>query len=161
MTDLAEEMPDTWVRELADAIETCGWTIADAHESAIVITLTDSARHALRADQDDRFLIVSWGHNSTHWGLSTDGVWAQGLQPCGGTTPAAIADRVHRILTCGRPEPRNLRHAVPYAAASEACTCPLAFPCGGIVPASGCPDHGDRKEPAMAWHWEAACHGAA
>jgi hypothetical protein len=44
-----------------------------------------------------------------------------------------------------------IRHAVPYAAVSAACPCPVQD-CGGIIPASDCPDHGSCKEPAMEWH---------
>jgi hypothetical protein len=42
------------------------------------------------------------------------------------------------------------RHAIPYAA-TPACRCPVQE-CGGIIPDPGCPDHGARLEPPMAWH---------
>ncbi|MEU4104002.1 hypothetical protein AB0F16_25985 [Streptomyces tanashiensis] len=48
------------------------------------------------------------------------------------------------------------RHAIPYAAASPACCCPVQA-CGGIIPNPDCPDHGARRNPAMGWHWEDAC----
>ncbi|MEV5414747.1 hypothetical protein [Streptomyces albogriseolus] len=44
-----------------------------------------------------------------------------------------------------------IQHAIPYAAQSSACPCPVQK-CGGIVPAPDCPDHGARREPAMEWH---------
>ena len=43
------------------------------------------------------------------------------------------------------------RHAIPYAAASPACPCPVQA-CGGIIPNPSCPDHGARRNPAMEWH---------
>ncbi|WP_416520081.1 hypothetical protein [Streptomyces achromogenes] len=44
-----------------------------------------------------------------------------------------------------------IRHAIPYAQPSSACPCP-AQECGGIIPDPDCPDHGDRRAPAMEWH---------
>ena len=43
------------------------------------------------------------------------------------------------------------RHAIPYAAASASCCCPVQA-CGGLIPDPDCPDHGGRREPAMEWH---------
>ena len=44
-----------------------------------------------------------------------------------------------------------IRHAYPYAAPSIDCGC-QPQDCGGIIPDPGCPDHGAKKNPAMAWH---------
>ena len=43
-------------------------------------------------------------------------------------------------------------HAVPYAGGiGPSCLCPEQK-CGGITPVPDCPDHGDRRNPAMSWH---------
>ncbi|GHH30077.1 hypothetical protein [Streptomyces rubradiris] len=42
-------------------------------------------------------------------------------------------------------------HRVPYVQPSPACRCPVQV-CGGIIPDPDCPDHGDRKSPAMERH---------
>lgn len=42
------------------------------------------------------------------------------------------------------------RHAIPYTD-SDPCPCPVQD-CGGIIPDPDCPEHGARREPAMAWH---------
>lgn len=157
---IADEMPDAWVRALADAIETHGWTIHDAHESAIVVDLTDDAREVLHAADDDR-LTIGWAgdgetQGATHWGLST-GVHVPVLDTIEGAAPGEIAARVDRLLRTGHTAPRMLRHAVPYVDPTGACRCPTAYPCRGIVPDADCPDHGNRRNPAMAWHWEANC----
>ncbi|WP_431776282.1 hypothetical protein [Streptomyces cucumeris] len=68
-------------------------------------------------------------------------------------TPVRAADIHDQHLA----EPRLVRHAVPYVALSSACVCPTAHPCGGIVPNSRCPEHGDRRTPTMEWHWEEHC----
>jgi hypothetical protein len=44
-----------------------------------------------------------------------------------------------------------IQHAIPYAAPGPGCSC-TAQPCGGLLPDVECPDHGHRKNPAMAWH---------
>jgi len=44
-----------------------------------------------------------------------------------------------------------IRHAIPYAASSKACRCPVHV-CGGIIPDPDCVDHGAKREPAMSWH---------
>lgn len=49
-----------------------------------------------------------------------------------------------------------IRHAIPYAASSDSCCCPLQS-CGGIIPDPMCLDHGARKNPAMEWHREEHC----
>ncbi|MFD5709522.1 hypothetical protein ACFWHW_03855 [Streptomyces pharetrae] len=40
---------------------------------------------------------------------------------------------------------------MPYAGAGRCGRCPLQV-CGGIIPDPDCPDHGSKKELAMAWH---------
>lgn len=157
MNQITDEMPDTWVRAIADAIEAAGHEVHDAHESGIAITLTDDTRAALAGTHDDHYIVIGWDGQGVHWGLSADAVTVPVLDALGGRTPDEIAARALHGLRTGWPEPRPLRHAVPYAAASDACVCPLAFPCRGIVPDADCPDHGNRANPAMAWHWEANC----
>lgn len=44
-----------------------------------------------------------------------------------------------------------IRHAIPYAASSPNCRCPVQR-CGALIPDSACPDHGHPREPAMEWH---------
>ncbi|MFI1280899.1 hypothetical protein ACH4U5_09055 [Streptomyces sp. NPDC020858] len=44
-----------------------------------------------------------------------------------------------------------VRHAVAYAGPGEECVC-RRHVCGGIVPASCCPEHGNTAAPAMEWH---------
>lgn len=157
MTEILDEMSNAWVTALADAIEQHGHEILDAHESAIVISLGPDARAALDAEPGD-VLVIGWTERAgLDWGISADGAHVPNPQPLGGVGAAEWAARVHRVLVTGRPEARPLRHAIPYAAASTACVCPVVHPCGGIVPDSDCPDHGARRTPAMAWHWEADC----
>ncbi len=100
VTEITSEMPDTWVRQTADAIEAHGHTVADAHESAIVIDLTEHAMHALHADPGEQ-LIIGWTERaSVDWGLGrADHV--PDPQPLGATTPAEIANAVHQLLTAG------------------------------------------------------------
>ena len=33
---IADEMPDSWVRSVVDAIESCGHSVADAHELSLI-----------------------------------------------------------------------------------------------------------------------------
>jgi hypothetical protein len=160
-TTITDEMPDTWVRSVADAIEAHGWTIRDAHESAIVINLNHTAHQILNAD-DQPFLVIGWtgdgeDEGAVQWGLSVDGVTVPDLHLLGGATPGEVADRAHRVLTTGRPAPRDVRHALPYTAVSRSCVCPVVYPCGGIVPDAECGEHGVRRSPVMGWHWEADC----
>ncbi|MTE22619.1 hypothetical protein F0L17_26695 [Streptomyces sp. TRM43335] len=160
---ITDEMPAAWVRALADAIEARGWTVLDAYESAVVVELDADAAEAVHAAHGDR-LVIGWAGSGedgdpgeVHWGLSSDGAHVPHLDMLGGVTPDEISERAHRLLRTGRPEPRELRHAMPYAEISEACRCPTAHPCGGIVPDPDCPEHGDRRAPTMEWHWESAC----
>lgn len=163
MVQITDEMPDTWVRALADALEGHGWSVVDAHESAVVVELPPTAAEVLHADEDGDRLVIGWtgdgeGTGEIHWGLSSDGVHVPVLDALGDDTdPDAIAARVDRLLRTGRPEPRQIRHAMPYAEISDACRCPTAYPCRGIIPDADCPEHGDRRAPAMEWHWEATC----
>lgn len=161
---ITDEMPDAWVSALADALEQHDWAVIDAHESAVVVALTASAAEVLHANEDDgNRLVIGWtgdgeGTGHIHWGLSRDGAYVPVLDTLTAETdPAAVAVLVDRLLRTGRPEPRQIRHAMPYAEITDACTCPTAYPCRGIVPAADCPDHGDRAAPAMAWHWEETC----
>lgn len=150
-TALTDEMPDAWVRALADALERYGWTVSDAHESAVVVDLPAEALHA--SEDGDR-LVVGWsGDGEVHWGMSVPVLDTLGDD----TDPGALAARIDRLLRTGRPEPRLLRHAVPYAEMGDACRCATAYPCRGIVPDVDCPEHGGRRSPAMEWHWEENC----
>lgn len=160
---ITDEMPDEWVRALADALERFGWTINDAHESAVVVDLPAAAAEVLHADEDGDRLVIGWagdgeGTGEVHWGLSSDGVHVPVLDTLGeDTDPGAIAARVDRLLRTGQQTPRPLQHAMPYAEITDACRCPTAYPCRGIIPDADCPEHGDRQAPAMSWHWEENC----
>ncbi|MFD7400797.1 hypothetical protein ACFV60_37910 [Streptomyces virginiae] len=44
-----------------------------------------------------------------------------------------------------------VRHGVAYAGPGEACGC-ARHECGGVVPVSWCPQHGNAVEPVMEWH---------
>lgn len=160
---ITDEMPATWVRALAAAIERYGYTIADAHECAVVVEVPTDAAEALHADEGD-WLVIGWSGDgeesgTVHWGLSGDAAYISEPETFADETDEidTIAARVHRLLRTGRTEPRQVQHAVPYAEISDACRCPTAYPCRGIVPAADCPEHGDRTAPAMAWHWEENC----
>lgn len=110
MTDqpIHDEMPEAWVRALADAIETHGHQIADAHESAIVIWLTPQQRRTLHAEPEP-YLVISWRGDDTRtgaldWGISPDGAHVPHPQPLTDTTtPAAIAHTVDTLLRTGQP----------------------------------------------------------
>lgn len=155
-TELTDEMSDVWVRALADRIESGGYEVHDAHESAVVIILPDTARAVLGAADDEEFLVIGWGEAGAHWGLSSDGgATIAATEPLPGTDPIVLGARALRLLTYGRP--RQLRHAVPYIDPGPACVCPTTHPCGGIEPADACPEHGASRTPAMAWHWEGDC----
>lgn len=165
--EIVDEMPDAWVRSLADAIEAYGYEITDAHESAVVVSLPARARGVVQADDDERYVVVGWSGDAESdepgtvcWGLSEDGAYISGEpQVFADETDSidTIAGRVHRLLRTGRTEARLLQHAIPYAATSPDCCCPRAYPCGGIVPATDCPEHGGMKAPAMSRHWEKTC----
>ncbi|MGR3939080.1 hypothetical protein [Streptomyces sp. BRA346] len=153
-------MPETWVSAVADAIGKFGWSVSDAHESAIVVELTADASRVLQADDDERFVVLGWAEDTEgpHYGLSRDGIQVPILCLLGpDTDPAAIAARVDRLMRTGQPEARLVRHAIPYAALGSRCVCPTAHPCLGIVPNAHCPEHGDRQAPTMEWHWEENC----
>lgn len=102
MTIFADEMPDTWVRTVVQAIEIYEHTVADCHESAIVINLTPRAMYLLNADPGEQ-LVIGWTQrHGVDWGLGTaDLVGAP--QSLDAQTPAEIAARVHLLLTTGRP----------------------------------------------------------
>jgi hypothetical protein len=97
---ITDEMPDTWVREITDAIEASGHQVADCHESAIVIDLTPASMRALDADPGEQ-LIIGWSErHGVDWGLGrADHV--PDPQPLDAATPAEIAARVHQLLTTG------------------------------------------------------------
>lgn len=102
MTAITDEMPHEWVRDLTDAIEAHGHDVADAHESAIIITLTPHAADILDAEPGQQ-LVIGWTERyGIDWGLGrTDHV--PDPQPLDAHTPAEIAAAVHRLLTTGRP----------------------------------------------------------
>ncbi|MET8978529.1 hypothetical protein ABZX85_23215 [Streptomyces sp. NPDC004539] len=148
MQHIADEMPDTWVRETTAAITALGHTVADAHESAIVITLTPDNRHVLDAADDDT-LVIGWTERAgVDWGISSDGAHVPNPRPLNAATPAEIAARVRTLLATGGLS--EIPHAMPYATPDD-CTC-TEQTCGGIIPDPECPDHGHRLNPAMGWH---------
>ncbi|WP_416520043.1 hypothetical protein [Streptomyces achromogenes] len=100
--NITDEMPDTWVREVAAAIETYDHTVVDAHESAIVIDLTTHAMRVLDADPGEQ-LVIGWTDRyGVDWGLGrADQVGDP--QTLDATTPQEIAARVHLLLTTGSP----------------------------------------------------------
>ncbi|SFD13026.1 hypothetical protein [Streptomyces aidingensis] len=157
MTTFADEMPEPWVRALADHIEAGGWGLADAHESAIAVHLGDTARGALGAADTDRYLVIGWSAAGADWGLAASRGHVPHPQLLPGDTPVQLAAAVGRLMRTGRAEPREIRHAVPYGAPGEACTCERITACRGLIPDADCPEHGDRRNPAMTWHWEALC----
>ncbi|MEU9796378.1 hypothetical protein AB0E27_38470 [Streptomyces sparsogenes] len=151
---ITDEMPDTWVASVVAAIERRGWTVEDAHESAITVEL--GAREAAVLDAEPgSVLLIGWTERyGLDWGLSADGATVTEAQPM--TTdadPETVAAAVDRLMLAGRPDARLLQHAMPAAPPSMACTCERVHPCGGIVPDSQCPDHSMRS-PQMWWHWE-------
>lgn len=164
MIQITDEMPESWVRALAAAIERYGYKIADAHECAVVVEVPTDAAEVLHADEGQDWLVIGWSGDgeesgTVHWGLSGDAAYISEPETFADETDttAAIAARVHRLLRTGRTEPRQVQHAVPYAEISDACRCPTAYPCRGIVPAADCPEHGGTRAPAMSWHWEETC----
>ncbi|MFD5709523.1 hypothetical protein ACFWHW_03860 [Streptomyces pharetrae] len=99
---IADEMPHDWVRELTLAIETYDHTVADAHESAIVIDLTPYAMHVLDADPGEQ-LVIGWTErHGVDWGLGRADLVGD-PQPLDARTPQEIAAAVHLLLTTGRP----------------------------------------------------------
>ncbi|MFD9339588.1 replication-relaxation family protein [Streptomyces sp. NPDC060028] len=44
-----------------------------------------------------------------------------------------------------------VRHGMAYAGPGEGCVC-KRHDCGGVVPVSWCPEHGDAVGPVMEWH---------
>lgn len=99
---IADEMPDTWVNAVVDAIEVFDHKVTDSHESAIVIDLTPHAMRVLDADPGEQ-LIIGWTErHGIDWGLgAVDHVGDP--QPLDATTPQEIAARVHLLLATGRP----------------------------------------------------------
>lgn len=99
---ITDEMPDTWVRAVADAIEVYDHKVTDCHESAIVIDLTPATLRALDADPGEQ-LVIGWTERAgIDWGLGHKG-WVPDPQPLDATTPEEIAAHVHMLLTTGRP----------------------------------------------------------
>ncbi|MFE2073685.1 hypothetical protein [Streptomyces misionensis] len=97
-----DEMPDTWVREISDAIEVYEHTVADAHESAIVIDLTPASMQLLGADSGEQ-LVIGWTERfGVDWGLGRAGR-VVAPQSLGASTPQEIAAAVHLLLTTGGP----------------------------------------------------------
>ncbi|MEU4104001.1 hypothetical protein AB0F16_25980 [Streptomyces tanashiensis] len=99
---ITDEMPNTWVQALAAAIEAHGHEVTDCHESGIVIDLAPDTMRALDADPGEQ-LVIGWTERyGIDWGLGrADHVPApQSLDA--GSIPE-IADRVHHLLTTGRP----------------------------------------------------------
>lgn len=145
MTAITDEMPHEWVRDLTLAIEADGHDVADAHESAIIINLTPHAADVLDAEPGQQ-LVIGWTERAgVDWGLGhADHVPL--VEPLGADTPREIAAAVHLLLTTGM----RRGHAVPYAFSGH-CACPVQV-CGGTIPDPYCPDHGERREPAMGWH---------
>ncbi|MFC9285658.1 hypothetical protein [Streptomyces sp. NPDC057052] len=100
MMQITDEMPDTWVREVVQAIEVHDHTVADAHESAIAIDLTPHAMRVLDADPGEQ-LVIGWTERyGVDWGLGRDD-HVPDPQPLDTTAPAEIAARVHLLLTTG------------------------------------------------------------
>jgi hypothetical protein len=99
---ITDEMPDTWVRQVTDAIETFGHEVVDCHESAIVIDLTPASMRALDADPGEQF-VIGWSERAgVDWGLGRADLVGD-PQPLDATRPQEIAARVHLLLTTGRP----------------------------------------------------------
>ncbi|MGW6616989.1 hypothetical protein ACWGA0_26525 [Streptomyces erythrochromogenes] len=44
-----------------------------------------------------------------------------------------------------------VRHGIAYAGPGEACAC-AQHGCGGVVPVSWCPEHGDQVGLVLDWH---------
>lgn len=98
MHEILDEMPETWVRQVVNAIEAHGHDVADAHEGAIVINLTPAQARTLGADPGEQ-LIIGWTERAgIDWGIGSP---AHVLHPAGldARMPAEIADAVHNLLT--------------------------------------------------------------
>ncbi|MGV9352336.1 hypothetical protein [Streptomyces misionensis] len=100
--EILDEMPDAWVRATVQAIEVYDHTVADAHESAVVIDLTPAAMRVLDADPGEQ-LVIGWTERyGVDWGLGrADHV--PNPQTLDARTPAEIAAAVHLLLTTGSP----------------------------------------------------------
>jgi hypothetical protein len=99
---IIDEMPDTWIRQVADAIEAFGHEVTDCHESAVVIDLTPASMRALDADPGEQ-LVIGWSERTgVDWGLGRADLVGD-PQPLDAATPAEIATRVHLLLTTGKP----------------------------------------------------------
>ncbi|WP_331723815.1 hypothetical protein OG592_44630 (plasmid) [Streptomyces avidinii] len=68
-------------------------------------------------------------------GLRLTLAWPAGLRGTAGSGPAGGV----------------VRHGVAYAGPGEACVC-ARHDCGGVVPVSWCPEHGNAVEPVLEWH---------
>jgi hypothetical protein len=102
MTVITDEMPDTWVNHVVDAINVFDHDVVDSHESAIVIDLNLHAMRVLDADPGEQ-LIIGWTERyGVDWGLGTADLVGD-PQPLNAATPQEIAARVHLLLTTGRP----------------------------------------------------------
>ncbi|MGZ0200611.1 hypothetical protein ACNFR7_10535 [Streptomyces sp. RM1] len=153
---IADEMPGAWVADLVAAVERRGWTVEDAHESALTLTLGPRQAAVLDAEPGC-VLVIGWTERyGVDWGISADGgaTVAETQPVTEDAGPEVIAAAVDRLLLTGRPDARLVRHAVPDVAPASACTCEAAAPCGGIVPDADCPEHGGPRSPRMWWHWE-------
>ncbi|MET9175873.1 hypothetical protein ABZX64_33270 [Streptomyces misionensis] len=136
------------------AIERRGWTVADAHESALTIRLEPAAAAILSAGPSD-VLVIGWSERyGVDWGLSTDGGATVGdARPLTGTAdPQEIAAAVDRLMLTGRPDARLVRHMIPFAAPAAPCRCETVQPCGGIIPTPDCAAHAGAARAW--WHWE-------
>ncbi|MBC2868597.1 hypothetical protein [Streptomyces mexicanus] len=153
---ITDEMPDEWVADVVAAVERRGWTVQDAHESAIIVQLGTRETAVLDADSGS-VLVIGWTEqHGIDWGLSSDaGATVNEAQSMTEeAAPEAIAAAVDRLMLAGRPDAHLVQHAMPATAASAACTCETVQPCGGIITDAECPDHGARRAPQMWWHWE-------
>lgn len=152
---ITDEMPEEWVAEVVTAIERRGWTVEDAHESAITVKL-GAREAAVLAAGPGSALVIGWTERyGVDWGLSTNGTDVPEAKTM--TTdpdPETIAAAVDRLMLAGRPDARLLRHATPATAPAAGCTCETAQPCGALIPDADCPDHGGKRSPQMWWHWE-------
>lgn len=152
---VTDEMPDSWVSSLVAAIERRGWTVADAHESAVIVELTPTAAAVLDAGPGGQ-LVVGWTERyGIDWGVSTDGgTTVPDPQPMADTADVeVIAAGIDRVMLTGRPDARLVRHGRPESAPSAACRCETAQPCGALIVHPDCPDHG-LADVRMWWHWE-------
>jgi hypothetical protein len=157
--EFCDEMPEAWVTAVVAAVERAGWTVTDAHECAVVITLDPSHALALGAGPG-AVLVIGWTERyGPDWGWSTDGAHVPDVQPLSADPPDQIARAVTRIILTGSPDNDLVRHVTAVdPAGSAACSCPIQA-CGAIILDPDCPDHGGRRAPRTYGHWagSAAC----